>query len=174
MSSSNKTVAIAALAGAAAIGAIATYAYLRNQDGDGEDSDLSTRLRLFLTEDDDKRQALVVYEKLSRALTEVRKNVDTAEALVSILKASPPSSQDNSGTTVPTLAELKKLLAEASSDLDFLFGELDQIRGDESVKRKRKQVADRINELSSCVDDAMAFVSSYEFQLKQLDTNSEK
>lgn len=158
--SSNKSLAVAALAGAVAIGSVAVAAYLRYKDD--EDSEWMSKLQLFFTEDADTRQALILCDKLNRALSEVEKNVDDIHVIKSNI--STPSSSSSSSSD--HFVRLKKLLAEASSDLDFLFGELDQIRGDGFIRKKRKQIADRINSLSSRVDDAMALVSAIEFQSK--------
>lgn len=48
--------------------------------------------------------------------------------------------------------ELKKGLAELSSDIDYLYGELDQIRGDESIVRQRKAIVEEVNCVSKKAD----------------------
>jgi hypothetical protein len=46
---------------------------------------------------------------------------------------------------------LKNELASLSSDADYVFSELDQIRGGEAIKRKRKNLVDYMNKIVSAI-----------------------
>jgi hypothetical protein len=46
----------------------------------------------------------------------------------------------------------KKVLAGVTDDIDFIFAELDQVRGGDFIKRKRKALAERLKCLSDEVD----------------------
>ena len=50
----------------------------------------------------------------------------------------------------------KKALAQVNTDIDFVFGELDQVRGGDGVKRRRKVIADRLKPLADEVDRMIA------------------
>jgi hypothetical protein len=51
--------------------------------------------------------------------------------------------------------EILKIAAEITSDVDFIYGELDQVRGGALVKRRRRQQAEELQKLSKDVDELM-------------------
>jgi hypothetical protein len=58
---------------------------------------------------------------------------------------------------------LKNELASLSSDADYVFGELDQIRGGEAIKRKRKKLVDHMNKIVSAIEK---FEKSFQKDIK--------
>ncbi len=63
------------------------------------------------------------------------------ESLTSLKNSSVPNDQDS-----------KKELFELSADVDFVLSELDQIRGDQAIKMKRKELVSKANESASFIE----------------------
>ena len=57
-----------------------------------------------------------------------------------------------SRTTAKPVVEIRREWGEVSVAIDFLFSQLDDIRGDEAIKGKRKQLVDRLNSLTQLVE----------------------
>ena len=97
---------------------------------------------LLQQSDDPDRQALKRLATIEQAMDAVVRDFEaTKKGTVG----------DGDGT-----AQRKKALAQINADVDLIFAELDQVRGGEGVKKRRKTLADRLRPLADEVDQMIA------------------
>jgi hypothetical protein len=90
---------------------------------------------LYVTADD--QAPLRVLHRISKAIIIVEKE------FAKFLKTKKGSNLD---------ATAKKILAGVTSDIDYIFGELDQVRGGDYIKKRRKFLVERLKRVSDDVD----------------------
>ena len=109
--------------------------------------DIESWTAIIMANEEDK----VSIEKLRRITKAFRMVIEAFESVeVAILKLSIPK-------PIAT-AEQQKAIVEATSDVDFMYAELDTIRGSPAVKTKRKEMAEKLNSLSSRIDSLLALL----------------
>ena len=93
----------------------------------------------------------VSIEKLRRITKAFRMVLEAFESVeISILKS-------KLAKPIAT-AEEQKSIVEATSDVDFMYAELDTVRVSPAVKSKRKEMAEKLNSLSSRIDSLLALL----------------
>lgn len=109
--------------------------------------DIESWTAIIMANEEDK----ISIEKLRRITKAFRMVLEAFESVeVSILKLGVPK-------PVAT-PEQQKAIVEATSDVDFMYAELDTIRGSPAVKTKRKEMAEKLNALSSRIDSLLALL----------------
>ena len=109
--------------------------------------DIESWTAIIMANEEDK----VSIEKLRRITKAFRMVLEAFESVeVAILKLAIPK-------PIAT-AEQQKAIVEATSDVDFMYAELDTIRGSPAVKTKRKEMAEKLNSLSSRIDSLLALL----------------
>ena len=110
-----------------------------------DDSELNKSV--FFASEEDKIPVEKLY-RISKAFALVLKEFEKVES--SIL---------NSSTTPTASPEQIKIITETTSDVDFIYADLDSIRGSSIVKSRRKEVAEQLNALSARIDSLLSVVS---------------
>lgn len=109
--------------------------------------DIESWTAIFMANEGDK----VSIEKLRRITKAFRMVLEAFETVeISILNSKLPK-------PVAT-AEQQKAIVEATSDVDFMYAELDTVRGSPAVKTRRKEMAEKLNSLSSRIDSLLALL----------------
>ena len=101
---------------------------------------------IFFAEEIDKVPTEKLH-RISKAIEVVRLPFDKVENAILKHPVNPSAT-----------AEELKIITETTSDVDFMFAELDSIRGSSVVKSKRKDIAERLNELSARIDTLLTFL----------------
>jgi hypothetical protein len=97
----------------------------------------------YLLSDDSHRLNLDKYFHFKNAIIELQKSYSKL----------PQLKQDFSNIlTLDEIPIYEEVIAELSSDIDYLLAELDQMRGGDSLKQKRKEIASKLTVLSRNVD----------------------
>ena len=65
--------------------------------------------------------------------------------------------QKSSARPVATADQLR-VITETTSDVDFIYADLDSIRGGADIKIKRKNMAEKLNALSARIDVLLSFL----------------
>jgi hypothetical protein len=99
---------------------------------------------LLQQSDDPDRQALKRLATIEQAMDAVLRDFEAT-------KKGAVGDGDGDGT-----AQRKKALAQINADVDLIFAELDQVRGGDGVKKRRKTLADRLRPLADEVDQMIA------------------
>lgn len=105
----------------------------------------------YLIGDKDHRLNLDKYIRFKKAIIELKNSYSKL----------PELKQDFSN--VLTLEELpiyEEIIAELSSDIDYLLAELDQMRGKDSLKPKKKEIATILTSMSRNIDIWIEIVKS--------------
>lgn len=91
-----------------------------------------------LFSDEKRAGTLLRLERIAHAISLVQVEASRLE------KSSHSSSNSNSESSLDR-GSLRIALAQLSSDVDYILAELDQIRGDDKIKSKRKELVTRTN-----------------------------
>jgi hypothetical protein len=108
--------------------------------GDG----LELQKDLFFAEEGDKISIEKVH-RINKAFGVVLKDFEVVESSILKIKSGKPTAS----------AEEQKVITEVTSDVDFIYADLDTIRGSSVVKLKRKAVAEKLNFLSTRIDSLL-------------------
>ena len=110
-------------------------------------NDFDMKREIFFAEEEDK----LPIEKLHRimkAFQIVLKDFEVVESAILV-----PESNKASATP-----QQQKVITEVTSDVDFIYADLDTIRGSSAVKVKRKEMAEKLNHLSGRIDALLALL----------------
>ena len=99
---------------------------------------------IFLAEEGDKTPIEKLH-RINKAFEVVLKDFDVVESSVLKMKSGKPIAS----------AEEQKVITEVTSDVDFIYADLDTIRGSSVVKLKRKAMAEKLNSLSTRIDSLL-------------------
>lgn len=109
--------------------------------------DIESWTAIFMANEGDK----ISIEKLRRITKAFRMVLEAFETVeISIINSKLPKPA--------ATAEQQKAIVEATSDVDFMYAELDTVRGSPAVKTKRKEMAEKLNSLSSRIDSLLALL----------------
>lgn len=108
--------------------------------GDG----LELQRDLFLAEEGDKA-SIEKLHRINKAFEVVLKDFEVVESSVLKRKVEKPTASP----------EEQKVITEVTSDVDFIYADLDTIRGSSVVKLKRKAMAEKLNSLSTRIDSLL-------------------
>lgn len=110
--------------------------------------DLEWKKRIFFATVEDKRP-LTTLNGIYQAIQLVLKSFDKVESNIMKSKSElKPSSID---------PNMLNQITEITSDIDFIYAELDSIRGSNFVKAQRKEMAQDLKHLSDRVDAFLAY-----------------
>lgn len=108
--------------------------------------DFELKKALFFAEEEDK----VPTEKLHRIAKATNLVIAEFEKVeLDLLKSS--------ARPVATADQLR-VITETTSDVDFIYADLDSIRGGADIKIKRKNMAEKLNALSARIDVLLSFL----------------
>lgn len=109
--------------------------------------DIESWTAIFMANEGDK-VSIEKLRRITKAFRMVLEAFETVEISILSSKLSKPAA-----TT-----EQQKAIVEATSDVDFMYAELDTVRGSSAVKTKRKEMAEKLNSLSSRIDSLLALL----------------
>ena len=86
--------------------------------------------------------------RITKAFHIVLKDFEIVESAVIASASTKPSAT----------AAQQKIITEVTSDVDFIYADLDTIRGSSAVKVRRKEIAEKLNTLSSRIDALLSLL----------------
>lgn len=109
--------------------------------------DFELKKALFFAGEEDKAPVEKLY-RIAKATALIMKEFEKVESI--LLKSS--------ANTVVATADQLRVITETTSDVDFIYADLDSIRGSADIKIKRKSMAEKLNALSIRIDTLLSFL----------------
>ena len=109
--------------------------------------DFELNKAVFFAEEEDKVPVEKLF-RITKAFSVVLKEFEKVERKIL-----------NSAATPTATPEQIKIITETTSDVDFIYADLDSIRGSSTVKTRRKELAEQLNALSARIDSLLTTVS---------------
>lgn len=110
-------------------------------------NDFELNKEIFLASDEDKLPVEKLY-RIAKAYQIVLKDFEIVESALLASESSKPSAT----------AAQQKIITEVTSDVDFIYSDLDCVRGSSAVKVRRKEMAEKLNSLSSRIDALLSLL----------------
>ena len=115
-----------------------------------------------ISADKDKLLVLELIDRIDSASLLVLREIDEVAAQLSIYEShiDPNNCEKHKSEKLLKFGKIRTQLSQISSDIDFIYAELDQVRGDKSVVDKRKRIVEKVNKMSKIVDGWMKGILS--------------